>query len=59
MRVLTLNWWLDTEGEGQTLKGVGRLEGRIEKQIVDRETYKCEVGWRNAQIQLLLNRQTD
>ena len=59
MRVFTLSGRLETEGEGQTLKGVGRLESRIEKQIVDRETHKWEVGWRNAQIQLLLNGQTD
>ena len=38
MRVPTLSGWLDTEGEAQTLKGVGRLEGKIDKQIVDRET---------------------
>ena len=55
-RVITLRGWLDTKGEGQTLKGAGRLEGKIEKQIVDRETHKWEVGWRNTQFQLLLNR---
>ena len=55
---LTLSGWFDTEGEGQTLKGFGRLEGRIEKQIEERETHKWEAGWTNAQIQLLLNRQT-
>ena len=58
MRVLTLNGWLDTEGESQTLNGVGRLEGKVGKQIVDKETHKWEVGLRNAQFQLLLNRQT-
>ena len=56
MRVLTLNGWLDTEGESQTLNGVGRLEGKVGKQIVDKETHKWEVGLRNAQFQLLLNR---
>ena len=59
MRVLTLSGWLDTEGESQTLNGVDRLEGKVDKQIVDRETHKSEVGLRNAQFQLLLNRQTD
>ena len=43
-RVITLRGWLDTKGEGQTLKGAGRLEGKIEKQIVDSETHKWEVG---------------
>ena len=56
VRVLTSSGWLDTEGEGQTLQAVGILEGTIEKQIVDRKTHKWEVGWRNAQFQLLLNR---
>ena len=37
MRVLTLSGWLDTEWEGQTLKGVGRLDCRIERQICERE----------------------
>ena len=47
VRVLTLSGWLDTEGEGQTLKGVGRLEGKIEKQIVDRETRRWDGETRN------------
>ena len=43
-RVITLRGWLDTKGVEQTLKGAGRLEDKIEKQIVDSETHKWEVG---------------
>ena len=46
-RVLTLSGWLDTEGDGQTLQAVGILEGKIERQIVDRETRRWDGETRN------------
>ena len=59
MRELTLSGGLNTEGGGQTLKGDGRWQSRIEKHIVGCKTQYSEGKWQNAQIRLLRDRLTD